>query len=459
MIFWIYSSLFTGNIFFELQTIKNISYISQNKLFLKLLKKTCNKKIFCYIKIIYFLNQKIMYGLIVLLLCIVGFGLGILVHWLLSAVIVVFILATSIRIVFPKTVKSVEFLGKFSRILRPGLNFIIPILEWTRPQQLFRQNLEVKVDWVSKDNVTVYIGLNVIYYVEDDWDDTEWWLIYKSIYNIDNPIMMMRSTIDEQLRAMMTKFDHKGIFTKRDEIWSEIEKKLREKLSTFGYRIDSIQVKNIDLNDNVMKAMNKVAEAQREKEAATNQWEAEKIKLVKNAEADKEAKILIWEWIAWQRKEIAKWFKEAMDRIKKSDDTLTWDKVLQFLIDSTRIETLGNIWEHANSRLIYLNENLEWREFSKDWKILSWSSIMNYQFPDAPESKEKQQEQTEQEDQGKKDDSKDQRPQPSYSPVDTTQDDHTKTPRDLWYSTWERPNTQHSPNETQWYWRQERKNI
>jgi regulator of protease activity HflC (stomatin/prohibitin superfamily) len=288
---------------------------------------------------------------------------------LILCVILIFL---SVKIVTPNTVKTVELLWNFNRILRPWLNFIIPFIEWTRSQDLIRKNTSVEVAWVSSDNVTVYIILNVIFYVNDDWDDTKNWSIYKSVYSINDPRTMMASTIDEQLRAMISTFDHKEIFSKREEIWHAISSNLREKLSEFGYTLDSIQVRDIKLDSSVMAAMNKVIESQKLMEAARNQWESEKIMQVKRAEADKEAKILIGQWMAGQRMEIAKWFKESVDMIKSSDETLTWDKILKFLLDSSRIETLGNIWTSDKTKLIYLNEDLEWRAMNKEAKLLAW---------------------------------------------------------------------------------------
>lgn len=287
----------------------------------------------------------------------------------------VILIALSVRIVTPNTVRTVEFLWKYDRILRQGLNFIIPFLETTKSQVLFRRNFPVEVEWVTSDNVTAYIWLNVIYYVHDNNDDSKKWSIYKSVYSIDDPRTMMRSTIDEQLRGMIVAFTHKQIFAKREEIWNEIEERLRERLAGFGYKLDSIQVRDVKLENTVMQAMNKVVETQKLKEAAMNEWEAEKIMQVKQAEAEKESKILLWEGMAGQRTKIAEWFKDAVDMIKKTDDSLNAEKVLQFLLDSSRIETLGNIGEN-NSKVIYLNEDLEWKSLSKGDKLIAWSDLI-----------------------------------------------------------------------------------
>jgi len=309
------------------------------------------------------------------------FAIMLLVVWLVTnvyflSIIALVLLFLSVKIVTPNTVKTVEFLWGFNRILRPGLNFIIPFIEWTRHQDLFRKNLAVEVDWITSDNVTVYIGLNVVFYVQDDLNDTKNWAIYKSIYSINDPRTLMSSTIDEQLRAMVSTFDHKEIFTKREEIWTIIEENLRVKLSEFGFTLDSIQVRSIKLEASVMAAMNKVVESLKIKEAANNEWEAEKIMQVKRAEADKESKILIGQWMAGQRMEIAKWFRESVEMIKWADDSLDWDKILKFLLDSSRIETLNNIWNSDKTKLVYLNEDLEWRAMNKEAKLIAWSELM-----------------------------------------------------------------------------------
>ena len=300
--------------------------------------------------------------------------------WILPALIVdIVLIYLSIRIVSPNTVKAVEFLGKYNRILRQWFHFIIPFLEWTKNQVLYRRNFPVEVEWVTKDNVTAYIGLNVIYYVNDDNDTSLNGSVYKSIYSIDDPRTMMKSTIDEQLRWMIVSFTHKEIFSKREELWNAIEERLRLKLDTFGYKLDSIQVRDVKLDSTVMAAMNKVVETQKFKEAAFNEAEAEKIKKIKEAEAEKESKILLWEGMAGQRMKIAEGFKEAVDMIKMSDNTLNAEKVLQFLLDSSRIETLWNVWNDKNAKIIYLNEDLEWRTMWSLWKtdrLIAGSDLM-----------------------------------------------------------------------------------
>jgi hypothetical protein len=80
--------------------------------------------------------------------------------------------------------------------------------------------------------------------------------------------------------------------------------------------------------------------------------------------------------MAGQRMKIAEGFKESVDMIKMSDDTLNAEKVLQFLLDSSRIETLGNIGAQDNTKLIYLNEDLEGKTAERASKLVAGSEIM-----------------------------------------------------------------------------------
>lgn len=281
------------------------------------------------------------------------FGGSMLGGIVIGIVLDVLLFLLGVRIVNQNTVKVVELLGKYNRILRPGMNVILPLLEWTKPQDLFKKNVQIAVDGLTMDNVSARIGLNVVYYVKDN--DTA---IFQSVYEIDNPTMLIKASIDEQLRSMMSTFTHKDIYMKRQEMGNTIESSLRVKLEQFGYSLDSIQVQDIQLDARVMSALNKIVETEKLKEAAFNEAEAKRISLVKEAEADKEAKKLLGEGMAEQRMAISEGFKESIEAIKACDQSLTGEMILQFLLDSSRIETLEKVGRE-NAKIIYINENLE----------------------------------------------------------------------------------------------------
>lgn len=259
-----------------------------------------------------------------------------------------------VKIVSPRNALIVLRLWSTNRILREGINFTIPFIEWTKSQSLALMNLDVNVDGITEDNVKTTVWLNVIFKVKDD-DQS----IIDSIFKINDPIKTIRAMVEEQLRAKIFTFWHDQIFWKRNEIGDEVKETLAAKLHEFGMELDSVQVKDIQLDASVMEAMNNVVSAKKNKLAFITEAEGRKQSDILNAEADKEVKKLLGEGMALQREAIAKWFSQSIDEIKNTDDNnLSSREILDFLLASSRIETLEKIGNN-NSKVIYLNENLE----------------------------------------------------------------------------------------------------
>jgi regulator of protease activity HflC (stomatin/prohibitin superfamily) len=269
--------------------------------------------------------------------------------------IIIFLLFTGIKIVWPRTAKAVLTLGKPTGVMRAWLNFVWPIIQTTRRQSLAMTNMDVGVDSITKDNVKTRIDLNVIFRVQDN-DKA----IIDSLFIINDPIKAIKAMVEEQLRAKVYEFSHDDIFSKRSEIGDEVKWVLASKLQEFGMELDSVQVKDIQLDSRVLDAMNSVVASSKNKLAAINDAEWRKQSDILNAEADKQVKKLIGEGMALQREAIANWFKNSIEEIKSSDTTLKWDVILEFLLASSRIETLEKIGKD-NAKVVYINENLEGR--------------------------------------------------------------------------------------------------
>jgi regulator of protease activity HflC (stomatin/prohibitin superfamily) len=255
---------------------------------------------------------------------------------LLIVGLILLVLLFGIRILSPRKVGVVTFLGKISRVIREGFNVIIPFLESVHYQTLEMMNLNVNVDGITKDNVNTSVNINVIYSVKED-DQS----VIDSIFKNTN-------VIEEQLRAKIFEFEHEEIFGKRNEIGDEIRTALEVKLAEFGMELDSVQVIDILLDSQVTQAMNQVVASQKLKAAA-----------ITEAEGRKQGEILKAEW----DKEVANGFQESIEKIKAIDPSLSGDKILDFLLNSSRIETLEKIGSN-NAKVIYINENLEGKKAS-----------------------------------------------------------------------------------------------
>jgi len=272
--------------------------------------------------------------------------------------IVLFIFLISIRILRPNTAGVVVLLGKPKRVIREGFNMIIPIFEGVKRQKLALNNLAIKVDGITQDNVKTGVDINVIYRVKND-DQS----IKDSLFKNGNVVQTIKSMIEEQLRASIFEFKHDEIFGKRTEMGDEIKHTLSEKLGEFGMELDSVQVVDIQLDQKVIEAMNNVVASQKNKTAAITEAEGSKQSQILTAEGEKEVKKLIGEGMALQREAIAKGFKDSIWQIKEVDQSLTGKEILDFLLNSSRIETLEKVWQ-SNAKVIYVNENLEGKKAS-----------------------------------------------------------------------------------------------
>jgi len=278
--------------------------------------------------------------------------------YLIVAAVIFVIFVAGIRILWPKKVWVVLFLGKATRVITEWFNVVIPFLEYVAYQTLALTNLNIKVDGITKDNVNTSVNINVIYKVKDDNQS-----IKDSLFKNQNIVQTIKSLIEEQLRAKIFEFEHEEIFWKRNEIGDEIRQALAVKLAEFGMELDSVQVIDIVLDSQVVQAMNQVVASQKAKMASITEAEWRKQAEILRAEWDKEVKRLIGEGMAEQRKAIANGFQESIEKIKSMDPTLTGAQILEFLLNSSRIETLEKIGLD-NAKVIYVNENLEWRAAS-----------------------------------------------------------------------------------------------
>lgn len=276
---------------------------------------------------------------------------------------IIVLLIRGIKIVWPRTAKAILTLGKPTGVIRSGINWVWPIIQTTRTQTLAMTNMDVSVDSITKDNVKTRIDINVIFRVKDN--DTA---IIDSLFIISSPLKAIQAMVEEQLRAKIYEFGHDEIFGKRNEIGDEVKHVLSAKLEEFGMELDSVQVKDIQLDSRVLDAMNSVVASAKNKLAIINEAEWRKQADILSAEADKEVKKLLGEGMALQREAIANWFKNSIEEIKSSDGNLRGQEILEFLLASSRIETLEKIGKD-NAKVVYVNENLEGKmaNLINDW--------------------------------------------------------------------------------------------
>tara|TARA_B100000519_G_scaffold61432_1_gene51869 strand:- start:1492 stop:2391 length:900 start_codon:yes stop_codon:yes gene_type:complete len=226
-------------------------------------------------------------------------------------VIAVIALILSVVIVPQQTMVIIERLGKYNRILGPGLNFKIPIVERVAGKESVRiRQLDVPVETKTQDNVFVNLGVSIQFLAISE-------KIFDAFYKLTDVNQQITSYVYDVVRAEVPKKKLDELFESKDEIAQTIKADLSGSMDDFGYSIVNSLITDIDPAPNVKEAMNQINATARLRVAAQNEAEADKIRQVKNAEADAEAKKLQGEGVAQQRAAIIEGFKSSIDDLKK----------------------------------------------------------------------------------------------------------------------------------------------
>lgn len=227
--------------------------------------------------------------------------------------IIVILIILSIYTVKQQTFAVVERFGKFSRVTEPGLHFRIPFVETISGRVSIRVNeLNVKIRTKTNDNVFVDLLIAVQYFV--DGRDRVW----DAFYKLTNPQQQMESWIFDTVRAKVPTMILDDVFEKKEDIATDVEQSLTERLQYYGYSLVRALVNDIQPDAGVSDAMNEINRQQRLRVAAEHEGEAKKIIVVKAAEADAESKRLSGEGIADQRTAIVEGLRESVSKTSKT---------------------------------------------------------------------------------------------------------------------------------------------
>lgn len=170
-------------------------------------------------------------------------------------------------------------LGKFSRMLEPGLRLIIPYIDQLRKVDIRTAPMDIpKQEVITKDNVTVNVDAVVFSRVVD---------AKKAVLEINDYRYATASFAQTALRDVTGNFDLDELLSKRDEISTQIKEIVDAQSDKWGIDIESVKLQNIELPADMKRAMAKQAEAERERRAAIISAEGEKSAATAVADAAK----------------------------------------------------------------------------------------------------------------------------------------------------------------------------
>lgn len=300
----------------------------------------------------------------------------------ITALAAIAVLAAAVKsciiIVQQQEAVIIENLGKFSRVLTPGLNFINPIFERPRPMlklekqrtldgRVFSaQTYSTRIDLretvydfprqnvITKDNVTISINALLYFQIID---------AKKALYSIENLPEAIEKLTQTNLRNLVGQLALDETLVSRDIINDKLREILDKATDKWGVKVNRVELQDIVPPASIQQAMEKekkaeqdrratILEAEGIKKAAVLTAEGEKEAAINKAEGEKQAEILRAQGVAQARIIEADAEKEAIGRIIGA--LADKGKPDQYLIAMKYLETLQCITNGENNKVVYM---------------------------------------------------------------------------------------------------------
>ena len=267
------------------------------------------------------------------------------------ALIVLIILLSSFFTVNTAEVAIITRFGKFLRVADPGLNWKRPFFDSVAGIVSLRVNqISLTMETKTKDNVFVTIPISVQNRVRPE-------KVYDAYYKLSDPTAQIKSYVEQVILGHVPGMTLDEVFASQSSIAAAVKQELDADMATFGFEIVNVLVTDIVPDQTVKSAMNDINAAQREQVAANARGEAEKILVVKKAEAEAESKALQGQGIANQRKAIIEGLQVSIEQFQKVVDGASSKDVMQLVMVTQYFDTLKSIGESDKTNTLFLSHS------------------------------------------------------------------------------------------------------
>ena len=187
--------------------------------------------------------------------------------YLVIVSLVIALLAISLKVVKEYERLVVFFLGRFQEVKKPGLRIIIPGI-----QQSVRVDLRVitmdvpSQDVISRDNVTVRVNAVLYFRVVDP---------EKAIIQVENYYTAISQLAQTTLRSVLGQHELDEMLSEREKMNTDLQEIIDKQSDAWGIKVSAVEIKHVDLNENMIRAIAKQAEAERERRAKVIHAEGE----------------------------------------------------------------------------------------------------------------------------------------------------------------------------------------
>ena len=257
-------------------------------------------------------------------------------------------------------VAVVTVFGKYRRVIRPGLNLLIPFVE-TIFKRISTQNRSVELEFqaVTIDQANVYFKSMLLFSVQDDAEDSIKKVAFKFIDEKSLMQALIR-TIEGNIRAFVATKKQAEVLSLRNEIIDHVKEQIDNVIEEWGYHLHDLQINDITFDEAVLRSMSQVVASSNLKAAAENEGQALLITKTKAAEADgnaikiaaqaeREAAQLRGQGVALFREEVAKGMQNAAREMQQANlDT-------SMIMFSMWTEAIKNFAEYGKGNVIFLD--------------------------------------------------------------------------------------------------------
>ncbi|MBS1529613.1 MAG: SPFH domain-containing protein [Bacteroidetes bacterium] len=265
------------------------------------------------------------------------------------------------------TIGVITVFGKYRRIMHPGLNLKLPLIEKIYSRiSIQNRSVELEFQAVTIDQANVYFKAMLLYSVLDQMEETIKNVAFKFV-DERNLMQALIRTIEGSIRAYVATKKQADVLTLRSDIVQHVKEQLDQVLETWGYHLQDLQLNDITFDDAVMKSMSQVVASNNLKAAAENEGQALLITKTKAAEAEgnaikiaaeaeRQAAQLRGQGIALFREEVAKGMSAAAEEMHKADmDT----SVILFTMWT---ESIKHFAENSQGNVIFLDGSVDGME-------------------------------------------------------------------------------------------------
>jgi len=193
--------------------------------------------------------------------------------------LVIAFLSSAIKIMREYERAVVFTLGRFTRVAGPGLIIIIPFI-----QQIVRTDLRTMVedvptqDVISRDNVSVKVNAVLYFRIIDP---------ERAVINVENYLLATSQLAQTTLRSVLGKHELDEMLAERDKLNADIQVILDKQTDPWGIKVANVEIKHVDIDESMIRAIARQAEAERERRAKIINAEGEQQAAQKLVEAGK----------------------------------------------------------------------------------------------------------------------------------------------------------------------------